>query len=150
MMSLMRWRRFATENRLLALVQIGLALGGASLVIAVVRSLSSLPALYLVAIFLLVAGGLAYFFYRVMPTPAASAVRHEPSKQQGWVSPDDLGGYLDSINKTMEEKGFGRNPNLPPETNPQAPTPSWEELNTARNKRYQETQGLFLTHTWGP
>lgn len=144
-----RWPRFATENRLLALIQIGLALGGATLVTALLRSLASLPGLYLVAIFLLVAGGLAYVLYRALPA-IQSGARHAPPPQQGWVSPDDLGGYLDSINKTMAEKGFGRNPNLPPEKNPQAPTPSWEELNAARNKRYQETQGLFLTHTWEP
>ena len=43
---------------------------------------------------------------------------------QGWVSPDDLGDYLDSINQKMEEKGFGSNPNLTPATQPKAPTPS--------------------------
>lgn len=77
--------------------------------------------------------------------PSGSTPRHE-----GWVHPEELGRYLDSINQTMQEHGFGRNPNLPPTSEPKAATPSWEELNAARVKRYEENRGLFLVHDWHP
>jgi hypothetical protein len=49
----------------------------------------------------------------------------------------------------MAERGFP-NLNLPPASEPKAATPSWEELNAARIKRYEETRGLFLVHSWRP
>jgi hypothetical protein len=48
------------------------------------------------------------------PVPTAPTAA-APSKE-GWVDPEQLGRYLDSINRTMEEHGFGRNPSLPPPT----------------------------------
>jgi hypothetical protein len=36
--------------------------------------------------------------------------------QSGWIDPDELGGYLERINRTMEKHGFGRNPNLASES----------------------------------
>jgi hypothetical protein len=44
--------------------------------------------------------------------PAALLAAVPPN--EGWVDPEQLGHYLESINQTMEKHGFGRNPNLPP------------------------------------
>jgi hypothetical protein len=153
----MRLPRWITEDRVLAFVQIALALGGGALVTAGVHSLTSLPWLYLAGVFLLVAGGVAGLLYRFMPSNRAlhraTPIPDEPSAsapREGWVRPEELGSYLDSINRTMEERGFGRQPNVPPAQEPTGATPSWEELNAARVKRYEETRGLFLIHTWQP
>ncbi|MEX2211238.1 MAG: pYEATS domain-containing protein [Gaiellaceae bacterium] len=64
------------------------------------------------------------------------------------VDPSGLAAYLDEINRTMEAHGFGRNPGLPAVAEPKEPTPSWEELNDLRVRRYEESRGLFLVHSW--
>ena len=54
-----------------------------------------------------------------------------PGERGAWqppVSPDRLAQYLDAVNRTMEEKGFGRNPNLPHKESTQGQTPTQEEL----------------------
>jgi len=81
----MRWPKWLTENRLLAGIQIVLgilSLGGATLVTALLRSFSSLPWLYLAAIFLLVAGcfgALLYALaYRVVPATGSALLTTVP------------------------------------------------------------------------
>jgi hypothetical protein len=44
---------------------------------------------------------------------ARAAPGRAPTRESS-VEPAEFGRYLDSINRTMEEHGFGRNPNLPP------------------------------------
>lgn len=82
-MGMARARRlkWITENRLLAFIQIALAVGGASIVIAVIHSLSSLPWLYLAAIFCFVAAASAGGLYRVF-APATSAPQPELRPQR--------------------------------------------------------------------
>ncbi len=54
-----------------------------------------------------------------MGTATAVTGPQASSHREGLVSPEELGEYLDSINKTMESHGFGRNPNLlTPSSNP--------------------------------
>jgi hypothetical protein len=68
------------------------------------------------------------------------------------VEPEALARYLDEVNRTMDERGFGRNPNLAPQTvsEPTEPTPSWQALNDKRVERYEHNRGLFLIHEWTP
>ena len=42
----------------------------------------------------------------------AATTRQPTVAGQAWLEPKELGKYLDEINRTMEEHGFGRNPNL--------------------------------------
>jgi hypothetical protein len=79
-------RKFFTENRVLAFIQIGLALGGGWLVIAVINSLANLDWLYLAAIFCFVSSALAAGLYRVVGqqkvatvSPSQPLQRREPS-----------------------------------------------------------------------
>jgi hypothetical protein len=53
--------------------------------------------------------------------------------RKGWVKP------LAGLRKAEE---------LPPSSESDEPTPSWEELNRVRVARYEETRGLFLVHEW--
>lgn len=54
-------------------------------------------------------------FLSFRPAPSGSSPRSGPTPDGGCVDPEDLARYLDDINRTMEEKGFGRNSNLPSE-----------------------------------
>jgi hypothetical protein len=46
--------------------------------------------------------------------PVRAALLAAAPPNEGWVDPEQLGHYLESINQTMAKHGFGRNPNLPP------------------------------------
>jgi len=96
------------------------------------------------------------------PSPSPQVANQDPSSPtiQGrpgsWLSPQALGSYLDQINRTMEEKGFGRNPGLDTargtteEAVATTRSLSWEEMNTVRVGKYEANQGLFLVHSWKP
>jgi hypothetical protein len=78
----------------------------------------------------------------------------ESTLPASWLDPADLGSYLDQINKTMEEKGFGQNPgpllDRPGHAQPPARSLSWDELNEVRVGKYAANRGLFLVHSWKP
>jgi len=71
---------------------------------------------------------------------------------QEWVSPGTLGTYLDEINTTMEERGFGRGRPLveAARSTDFGQSLSWTELNEIRVSKYEENRGLFLKHSSTP
>lgn len=85
----------------------------------------------------------------------SAGVETPRSHPESWLAPEALGSYLDQINKTMEEKGFG--PSHGPtsaagRTHPPngSKSLSWSELNEVRVGKYEANRGLFLVHTWKP
>lgn len=71
-------RKLFTENRVLAFIQIALAFGAGSIVIAAIHSLSSLPWLYLAAIFCVVTAATAGGLYRLFGAASPALVRESP------------------------------------------------------------------------
>ena len=64
-----------------------------------------------------VAAGAAVLIARSIRPASAPELPQDERRDRSWQPPvavSELGSYLDQINKTMGEKGFGTNPNLQP------------------------------------